>query len=332
MTMQPLQYLDLLRNEYLDSFIAEGGAAVKFVVPLDATTPHDLPAPLRREATDAGYAFAFVDSASKRVDRIEHIFFDIARQLDWDDRARAFARRALDQLGFGDARAGTSLDFERIARDHGYEAPELSLQYNRWLQQAINHDFGMAKEFRIAMMRLCQAAVDPGPAAQTTRASVIEWLTGELRRIAALGEARIYQKITRANARHMFSSLTHWLRCTGTRGLVLALDIRRLAVAKRVDAASGAYYTKAAVLDAYEVLRQLIDGTDELEGCLVVVICDPEVLDNAHARGFESYLALRYRVSDEVRDRRRVNPLAALVRLSAMPSAAEAVSQERRPA
>lgn len=324
MTMHPLEYLDFLRKEYLDSFIAEGGAAVKFAVPLDATTPHDLPAPLRREATDAGHAFAFVDSASKRVDRIEQIFFDVARQLDWDDLARAIAHRALKELGFGDVRAGASLELERIARDHGYEPPELSLQYNRWLQQAINQDFRMAKEFRIAMMRLCQAAVDPGPAAQTTRGSVIEWLTGELKRITALNEARIYQKITRANARHMFCSLTHWLRCAGTRGLVLALDIRRLAVAKRADAAGGAYYTKPAVLDAYEVLRQLIDGTDELEGCLVVVICDSEVLDNTHGRGFESYLALRYRVSDEVRDRHHVNPLAALVRLSATRDAAAA--------
>jgi hypothetical protein len=38
-------------------------------------------------------------------------------------------------------------------------------------------------------------------------------------------------------------------------------------------------------------------------------------------RGLTSYTALQLRVADEVRDRRRVNPFAALVRLNADPSA-----------
>ena len=85
----------------------------------------------------------------------------------------------------------------------------------------------------------------------------------------------------------------------------------------------GLYYTKAAVLDAYEVLREYIDGTDRLVNCLIVVVADPEFLDDdPYGRGIGAYEALKFRVFDEVRDRTLANPMAALVRLAAAESPA----------
>jgi hypothetical protein len=78
----------------------------------------------------------------------------------------------------------------------------------------------------------------------------------------------------------------------------------------------GLYYTKMAVLDAYEVLRQLVDATDDLSSTLVVVSAGPEFVAD-EVRGLVAYTALRLRLADEVRDRRRVNPFASLVRLEA---------------
>jgi hypothetical protein len=103
---------------------------------------------------------------------------------------------------------------------------------------------------------------------------------------------------------------------SGYRGLVLQLDLGRLAEARRPPAElrSGIYYSKAAVLDAYEVLRQFIDATDELRGVLILAIVPPELMTN-ETRGLPEYAALHLRVADEVRDRRRANPFAALVRL-----------------
>ena len=76
----------------------------------------------------------------------------------------------------------------------------------------------------------------------------------------------------------------------------------------------GYYYSKAATLDAYELLRQLIDGTDELEGLFLAVLLPPELV-NDEGRGLPAYTALRMRVVDEVRDRYRVNPYSTLVRI-----------------
>jgi hypothetical protein len=96
------------------------------------------------------------------------------------------------------------------------------------------------------------------------------------------------------------------------------MDLTRLVVARRPPAGlrDGYYYSKAAALDAYELLRQLIDGTDEFEGLFVAVLMPAELI-NDEARGLPAYTALRLRVIDEVRDLRRANPYSALVRIGA---------------
>jgi hypothetical protein len=320
----PGVYVDFLAREYLDGFIAEGGAAVKFAVPLDGATTYDLNTALHRTAVEADYVFAEVDAARTRVHMIDQVFFELARQVDWDALARQVAGVLVRELGFPVSEHAPTLDIDGIARTNDYAPAELRRDFNRELQEQVGKDYALAREFRIAMIRLCQASVDPGGVAQTTRAAVLEWLTGELRRISVLKPALIYQRITRANARHMLVSLARWVRRGGRRGLVVFLDARQLAVTRRADAGDGVYYTKPMVLDAYEVLRQLVDGTDELEACLVCTGCPEEFLENNYGRGLAAYQALHMRVYDEVRDRHRVNPLAALVRLSGAGAATSA--------
>ena len=113
----------------------------------------------------------------------------------------------------------------------------------------------------------------------------------------------------------MLFSLSHWLHITGKAGLVMALDISRFLEARRPNDPDGLYYSTPAVLDGYEVLRQFIDGTDELQFCLIVVMAPPSFLTEER-RGLKAYSALWLRIWDEVRDRQRPNPLSSLIRLS----------------
>ena len=62
------------------------------------------------------------------------------------------------------------------------------------------------------------------------------------------------------------------------------------------------------------MLRQFVDATDELEGLFVAALV-PAVLVHDERRGLPAYTALQLRVAEEVRDRRRANPYAALVRV-----------------
>jgi hypothetical protein len=94
------------------------------------------------------------------------------------------------------------------------------------------------------------------------------------------------------------------------------LDITRYLISTRSkNPDDGFFYSVPALLDAYEVLRQFIDGTDEMEGMLFIVLASKDFL-NDDRRGLSRYDALKLRIWDEVRDKRRQNPLASLVRLT----------------
>ena len=102
----------------------------------------------------------------------------------------------------------------------------------------------------------------------------------------------------------------------GRAGVVLLLDLSRLTLPRNPQDGQ-LFYTKSAMFDAYEVLRQFIDATDRTTACLMIVLPHPDFLDlESSSRGIGAYDALKLRVYDEIRDERLVNPMGALVRLS----------------
>jgi P-loop Domain of unknown function (DUF2791) len=151
-------------------------------------------------------------------------------------------------------------------------------------------------------------------------APVLQWLCGELRRIGALKQIFITTRITRHNGRAMLRSLCRWLRLCGRRGLCASLDIRRLGKTG-VAAGEGVRYSPAAVLDAFEVLRQVIDDSEHFGGLLLVVLADQALIGEDAKRSLDAYLALKLRVWSDVRPERRDNPLAPLVVLAGQPVA-----------
>jgi hypothetical protein len=312
------EYLDFLQSEYLADFVARGGAAVKFLVPQDDPQADVLHAGLENAAARTNFVYVQVDAAMDRVHMIDQVFFAVARQVDWEGLTNTFLRQVYVDCSFPVPDTSYDLTVATLARAYDYDQGELNRTINRHLQQSLLSDFQMAQEFRVAMVRLCQSRMLDNSAATAEREAVLEWLRGDLRQIARLRSALIFRRIARHNARHMLFSLARWVVRNGYAGMLIDLDIRRCTVAKRGGGsmAGDVYYTKAAVMDAYEVLRQLIDATDELSACCVTVTASPEFLSD-DTRGLSAYTALQLRIWDDVRDRTRTNPLSALVRLGA---------------
>lgn len=312
------EYGRFLAAEYLDSYVANGGAAVKFVVAPDDGDASSFSAALQDRAAAAGYHTARVDAAETRVHMIDQVFFELARQVDWDSLAADAARAALAAAAHPVPEGSDDVSVGAVAAHYGVEPAELTRDVNRALQKSIHQDFAMVQEFRTAMLRLCQAELATGQVSEAEHAAVLDWLRGDLRQITMLRSAMIFRRIGRHNARQMLFSLSHWLATNGMAGLLLELDVRRLGFARRPrpEERRGLYYTKASLLDAYEMLRQLVDNTDELSHCCVVVLAAPELLVD-HNRGLDAYQALKLRIYDEVRDRRQDNPYSSLVRLGA---------------
>lgn len=321
MYMNPEDWLAVVRKEYLQSFIRGGGAAVKFVVPTPEINHSDLQHKLLEITNSEGYQFASVDSAKTAVHMIDHLFHEVAQQVDWEHLAFSFASRLLSENGYEIPSQRQEFSLQKIAELNGRDQKLLPNDLKRLLEKNLFRDYHMCQEFRIAMMQLCQAQLGMS---QVPGDVIKEWLRGELRLISAIKAAPIFQKIVRHNARHMLSSLSYWLHLAGKSGLVIVLDISRCLVQRpkpKDPNDASRYYTKATTLDAYEVLRQFIDATDEAEFCFIAVIAPTAFLQPDDRRGVKSYDALKLRIWDEVRDKHRANPLSSLIRLSPCPDA-----------
>jgi hypothetical protein len=307
------EWLDTIHEEYLHDFIKHGGAAVKFVVPVEDVEHDHLLTSLRSTSEEEKYLFASVSAVTTKIHLIDKLFHETARQIDWDDLSYGFVRKIIEENGCQLPELREDFNLRQIAAlNNNREENSFRNEIHSWIEKKIYHDYKMCQEFRIAMIRLCKDCIDTPFLSHAVK----EWLLGELRLISTLKKERIFQKVARHNARHMLFSLVHWLRVNGKSGLVLALDIARYLVSTRSkNPDDGNFYTTAAALDVYEVLRQFIDQTDEMEGCLIVVLAPRDFLID-EKRGVNRYDALKLRIWNEVRDRRRQNPLAALVRLA----------------
>lgn len=319
MQMPVNQWLDIIHKEYLDSFIADGGAAVKFAVLLEKHKQEELFTKLDFSARKARFLLVRIDSTQIKIHMMDKLFHAIAQSVDWNDLTYRFLRRFLennDNIIYKLPENKDDLNIVQLAELNHSEPNLIRRDIYSYLVKWIWKDYAMSQEYRIAMIQLCKYTLDPDDNRYMILAQNIkDWLTGELRFISALKDAPIFQKIARHNARHMLYSFSHWLGMSGQAGLLLCLDISRYLInAKRIDQTEGNYYSPAAVLDAYEVLRQFIDGTDEMERVLTIVIAPNDFLSD-EKRGVDRYDALKLRIMDEVRDNNRANPFASLVRL-----------------
>lgn len=312
-SLQVQAWVDFLAVDYLAEYLPGGGAAVKVAVPGSSDAADRLSSGLRRVSAQAGCSFVTVSAEDTKVHLVEQLFFAVARQLDWEALASAVVRSAYEACSFP---ATTSLLVSEVATAYDVDARELYRSVRRQLEQSLLGDPSLARELRRAVLRLAQAQLGPGDVDPAEHDAVLGWLRGEATSLPALRPALIHSRIGRHNARPLLLSLARLVTTADARGLVLHVDLRRLAESRRppLEQRVGVYYSKAAVLDAFEVLRQLIDATDELRGVLVVAVVPPELLTD-ESRGLPAYTALQLRVADEVRDRRRSNPYAALVRL-----------------
>lgn len=309
-------WLGTIRKEYLHDFIKHGGAAVKFIIPMEGNDHDQLLSLLRETAEEENFLFTSVNAVSTKIHMIDKLFHEVARQIDWDELSHEFVKNIFTQNGYTLPIRREDFNIQHIAANNNIEEILLRKEVQTWLGKGIFRDYEMSQEFRIAMIRLCLDQLDTAGPTTFLSNAVKEWLRGELRLISTLKEALIFQKIARHNARHMLFSLTHWLRVNGKSGLVLVLDITRYLISTRSkNPDDGFFYSVPALLDAYEVLRQFIDGTDEMDGMLLIVLASKDFL-NDDRRGLSRYDALKLRIWDEVRDKRRQNPLASLVRLT----------------
>lgn len=305
------EWLALIGREYLRRFVPSGGAAVKFVMGDD-----DVLAGVRRRlealAGERGFPFVAVEAATTKLHMIQDVFFVIARSIDWDALAQCWVEAAFAENRYEWPRPGEPVSIQELSDANRIDERLLKREVQQWLTAAVMRDRDMAQDFRSAMTNLCLRRMEM--ADERAGAPVIEWLRGELRTIGSVRAVPINTKITRHNGRAMLRSLCRWLRLCGDPGLVVALDLCAINRSPAL-ADAGLRYTPAAVLDVFEVLRQLIDDTESFESLFVAVLADPTFDGDDRKRSLSAYTALKERIWMDVHARGHENPLAPLLRL-----------------
>jgi hypothetical protein len=314
-SIQPAEWLRHIGKEYLDTFIRDGGAAIKFAVPMDNALRPDLFEGLAAIGDQAGYLVVKINATETKVHMVDEIFFRIAEQIPWPILSRRVIAKLAAESGYSWVDSVDGPLYRDLADENHIDSQLLLLDLKKAIGNKVFKQNNLSKDFRVAMTHLCIAELSGGQDGATTIKALTDWLTGRNKAVSAVKPFQIFRKINRATARFFFESLVHWVRIAGYPGIVILLDAQRVMVARNPHD-YGLFYSKAAVLDTYELLRQFIDATDQLDGCFITVVPDIAFLED-HSRGIGAYEALKFRVFDEIRDKHLVNPMASLARISA---------------
>jgi hypothetical protein len=261
-----------------------------------------------------GLATCRIDAAHSKLHMIQDVFFAISRSVDWTAMAQGFVEALVTKNGYEWPRPGRAVTFQDVAVFNRVAVPLLKRDLNHWLTDDIWHDRAMTQDFRAAMTQLCLTRLESAESDPAVNAPVVEWLRGDLRAIGAVRQTNITARITRHNGRATLGSLCRWLQLCGLKGLCVTIDVRQV-LRTGAPLGEGVRYSAAAVMDAFEVLRQLIDDAESFQGLFVLVLGDPSLTQGDPKRSLLAYDALNARVLEDVVSTERDNPLAALVRI-----------------
>jgi len=315
LTTKPLplaEWQSIIEREYLSGFVPAGGASVKIAI-LDDTAFGAVADRLLGLGEARAMLTAHIDAGHTRIHLMHELFFAIAHALPWD----GLVQRYLEQLFAANAypwpQPRKAMTMPELATAFAV-APSLLVRHrDQWLTADLWDDRRLAQDFRAGMLRLCLSRLEPD--GDEMAGPVLQWLHGEKVPAALLRAADISVRISRTNARAMLASLCHFVRKTGTAGLLVVLDVRQLS---RTSAPEGALrYSPPAVMDSYEVLREIIDDAEHLPGLFVAVLADAALATGDPRRALSQYAALQMRVWPDVRPGDRQNPVAPLVWLAA---------------
>ena len=313
MTLTFEEWSGPIQREYLDSFIPSGGAAVRLVVADDAAIG-GISDKLVHRATHSGMSVIEIDTAATRLHMLHLVFFAIVARLDWDGLLQARLERLVNDAGYRWPEGEYAASLQALADLNGVAPTMIRNAVQQQITSTVWHDAGLSQDFRHAVMALLEAQLTDDEYGM--RGPVMDWFKGELRTLSLVKSARIGARIGRHNARAMLISLCHFLRSCNHSGLMILLDLRQL-LRERREIAEGLAYSPAAVMDCYEVLRQIIDDTEHFEGAIIVALADTRLInDDAPKRALTSYDALKMRVWDDVRPQGRDNPLSPLVTIA----------------
>jgi hypothetical protein len=288
-------YLDVLREDYLRTYVADGGSAFKLALGVYGGGKTHFLFCVRDHAWTEDFATSYVSlsSGASPFHRLELVYGAIVRGL--------VAPMTPDEL-LSDYERGVGAFIDRWYARKYKESDQLGIEADG--RRAFFEDELESLEaienisFRRAVIAAFRARLDKR---EVDFADICQWLSGEGYVAATHRKFGILQKIDRTTAFSMIRSLVQWIRAIDYKGLVVLLD-----EAERVPSLSTRQRDQHL-----NNLREIIDecGQSSFKGMLMIYA----VPDDSFLEGrTQVYEALRQRLATTFQE---INPAGVRIEL-----------------
>ena len=309
MTLGRKSWLDYIRERYLQNYIAKGGSKIKVLVGEKGAGKTHLVRAVLADAKDLGYQTAYLSAYKCRLSDLPTLYQEVAKQVVGEHLVRGLCLQIAKQID-----ETTEYDGSSVFSSYIYDKFPTPKMADDKVQEKIaqffrNTDLSSSFKafgYRVANNRMVNQSTENIEIA-------CDWLKG-LPADREVSKHRkglsLYGKLNRTNARDWLNSLVLLCKLAGYKGLVIGIDDLEAIMEK---ANTGRYiYSKNQALDTCELVRQLIDDTEVLSGCLFLLSGRRDIIEDNN-RSFRSYNALWARLQIGLADYSKFNPFADLV-------------------
>ena len=311
MTLGGDAWLDFIREHYLENHILDGGSKVKVFVGLEGSGKTHLMRFIQKEALDLGYQTVYISlyEMERRVSDIVNLYKRFAASIDHDRLLIGLCKLAGKELGYSEDRYdGTEPILPILVEQGGLNQWEARNVIIERISRIIRES-DLSPSFNIFTYQLLAEKLTGEE--RHTGEICWKWLAGERLEPLEKRAVKLYDRLTRANARIWLYSLIRLVRLSGSSGVVLFID--NLEAMTQRDPETRRYrYTPNAIKDTCELFRQLIDAAELLEYFFVVMAGRPEILTDER-RGLKSYEALWMRLQTGLVPSERFNRYADII-------------------
>jgi len=287
-------WLDFIKEHYLENFIFNKGSKVKVLVGPEGSGKTHLMRSIQHRALDLGYQTVYISllDMERRLSDIINLYKRFAVDIDRDNLLTGLCKRVGQELGYSeDKYDGTEPILPILVENEGLNRMEARSEIRKAVKRAFR-DSDLSPSFNVFIYRLLADKLT-GEEGRTD-AICWKWFSGERLEPIEKRTVKLYDRLTRANARVWLYSLIHLVRLSGSSGLVLLVD--NLEAMTQRDPENNRYrYTPNAIKDTCELFRQLIDAAELLEHFFMLMAGRPEILADER-RGLKSYEALWMRL------------------------------------
>ena len=288
-----------LRDQYLTSYIPQGGSKLKFITGRPGSGKTHLARELLACAEENRYLTVSFSARDIWLHDFRDIYLEILKQCGIERVLAGCAEQIVREMGHDPAQIAPNQTFIDYLSERGEGDPLSKSEIRSLLRTYFTKNPLLDNNFAYCCSLLTGGLLGHPVLEASNRELLLAFLHGDksvkLSHLRALGFSP--NRVTKYNARYLLRSLSEVIHLAGYAGLMVVVDDTEQLLSR--SAGEAIRYTRLRREDAYESIRQLIDDIDQMRYLFFAFCFDRELMDNENY-GLKSYQALWMRIQNEV--------------------------------